>query len=72
MDVHIIYCVLNYPCLMNIIYYFLVAGSNELPTVHTIDTYMSKLHGLIMDTANPNPSLMYTVKEIVSHLDFSA
>lgn len=47
-------------------------GSNELPTVQTIDTYMSKLHSLIMDTANPNPSLMYTVKEIVSHLDFSA
>ncbi|CAL1547882.1 unnamed protein product [Lymnaea stagnalis] len=44
-------------------------GSGELPTIETIDTYMAKLHSLILDSPQENEQLIATVREIVGRLN---
>ncbi|XP_059144533.1 high mobility group protein 20A-like isoform X2 [Physella acuta] len=44
-------------------------GSGELPTLDTIDTYMAKLHSLILDSPQENEQLIATVREIVGRLN---
>jgi hypothetical protein len=44
-------------------------STKELPTLETIDTYMSKLHSLILSSSG-NESLTTTVRDIVSRLNF--
>lgn len=45
-------------------------GSNEMPTLETIDSYMSKLHTMILDSPQENENLISTVREIVGRLDY--
>ncbi len=47
-------------------------GSNELPSVDTIDTYMAKLHSLILDSPQENEPLIANVRDIVGRLHFDA
>lgn len=47
-------------------------GSNELPSLDSIDTYMGKLHTLILDSPQENEVLITTVREIVSRLDYTS
>ena len=46
------------------------SGSNEVPTLESIDTYMAKLHSIILDSPQENEALIATVREIVSRLNF--
>lgn len=41
---------------------------NEVPTLQTIDTYMTKLHSLLL-TQNTSSSLYVKVKDVVQQLD---
>ena len=41
-----------------------------MPTLETIDTYMAKLHSVILDSPQENESLIATVREIVGRLNF--
>lgn len=50
--------------------FFPPIGNNELPTKETIEGYMSKLYTLVVDNPNENESLVTTVRDIVSHLDY--
>lgn len=45
-------------------------GTNEVPSLETIDGYMAKLHTLILDSPQDNESLITTVREIVGRLDY--
>lgn len=45
-------------------------GTNEVPTLETVDTYMTKLHSLILDSPQENESLIATVRDIVGRLNF--
>ena len=47
-----------------------LSGSNELPTLESVDTYMTKLHSLILDSPQENENLISTVRDIVSRLNF--
>lgn len=40
-------------------------GTNETPTVQTIDNYMSKLHTLLMDSSNQQ--LAVAVRDIIAN-----
>jgi len=46
-------------------------GSDQLPSLDTIDSYMARLHSLILDCPQDNEQLIATVREIVGrlHLD---
>ncbi|KAK6184885.1 hypothetical protein SNE40_007246 [Patella caerulea] len=44
-------------------------GTNEMPSLETVDTYMAKLHTLILDSPQENESLIATVREIVGRLN---
>ncbi|KAI1904044.1 hypothetical protein AGOR_G00001630 [Albula goreensis] len=44
-------------------------GSGETPTLETIDSYMKKLHGIILTNPQEHESLINTVREVVSRLD---
>ncbi|XP_071488338.1 high mobility group protein 20A-like [Diadema antillarum] len=44
-------------------------GSNEVPSLTTVDSYMTKLHQLIMDSPQENENLITNVREIVNRLD---
>ncbi|XP_067652904.1 high mobility group protein 20A-like [Haliotis asinina] len=44
-------------------------GSGETPSLETIDTYMAKLHTVILDSPQENESLIATVREIVGRLN---
>ncbi|ESO85095.1 hypothetical protein LOTGIDRAFT_196090 [Lottia gigantea] len=44
-------------------------GTNEIPSLDTIDTYMGKLHTLILDSPQENESLIATVREIVGRFN---
>ena len=41
-----------------------------MPSVDTIDTYMAKLHMVILDNPQDNESLIATVRDIVGRLNF--
>jgi len=45
-------------------------GSNEVPTVETIDNYMCKLHSLVTGQQNEHEALVSKVKEVVSHIEY--
>uniref|UniRef100_A0A1B6DHW6 HMG box domain-containing protein n=1 Tax=Clastoptera arizonana TaxID=38151 RepID=A0A1B6DHW6_9HEMI len=45
-------------------------GTNELPSVDTIDEYMERLHSLIIDNNQLNPGLTNNVRDIISRIDF--
>ncbi|XP_023231366.1 high mobility group protein 20A-like isoform X1 [Centruroides sculpturatus] len=45
-------------------------GSNETPSIESIDSYMAKLHNLILDNPQENEVLISTVRDIVSRLDY--
>ncbi|XP_063052839.1 high mobility group protein 20A [Engraulis encrasicolus] len=44
-------------------------GSGETPTLDTIDTYMKRLHGLILTNPQEHENLIGTVREVVSRLE---
>ncbi|CAI9735779.1 Hypothetical predicted protein [Octopus vulgaris] len=44
-------------------------GTNEVPTLETIDSYMAKLHCIILEAPQENESLIVTVREIVGRLN---
>ncbi|BFZ14260.1 hypothetical protein BsWGS_17299 [Bradybaena similaris] len=44
-------------------------GSGELPTLESIDTYMAKLHSIILDSPQENEQLIATVREIVGRIN---
>jgi len=46
------------------------ADTNEVPSIDTIDTYMAKLHMVILDNPQENESLIATVRDIVGRLNF--
>ena len=45
-------------------------GTNELPTLDTVDTYMTKLHGLISESPHEHTALAATVRSIISRMSF--
>lgn len=45
-------------------------GTDELPTLDTIDTYMNKLHAMITDSPHEHNALASTVRDIVSRISF--
>lgn len=46
-------------------------GSNEVPTLNTIDNYMTRLHSLLLDSsARDHEALVATVRELVGRLEF--
>lgn len=44
-------------------------GTNEFPTLESIDAYMTKLHNIILECPQENESLITTVREIVGRLN---
>ncbi|KAJ7311239.1 hypothetical protein JRQ81_006852 [Phrynocephalus forsythii] len=44
-------------------------GSGEIPTVDTIDSYMNRLHNIILANPQENDNLIATVREVVNHLE---
>ncbi|XP_001505909.1 high mobility group protein 20A isoform X1 [Ornithorhynchus anatinus] len=44
-------------------------GSGETPTVDTIDSYMNRLHNIILANPQDNENLIATVREVVNRLD---
>ncbi|KAJ7998264.1 hypothetical protein DPEC_G00220830 [Dallia pectoralis] len=44
-------------------------GSGETPTLDTIDSYMKRLHGIILSNPAEHDSLISTVREVVNRLD---
>ena len=47
-------------------------GSKEVPTIATIDSYMTKLHKIILDSPQENQELIVAVREVVSKLNLEA
>lgn len=45
-------------------------GTNEVPTIETIDMYMTKLHSMILDNPQDHENLISTVRDIVGRLDY--
>ncbi|CAG2063406.1 unnamed protein product, partial [Timema podura] len=49
------------------------AGTNELPTLNNIDSYMTRLHSVLTDTsARERETLLTTVRALVARMDFNA
>uniref|UniRef100_A0A3Q2GNV6 High mobility group 20A n=1 Tax=Cyprinodon variegatus TaxID=28743 RepID=A0A3Q2GNV6_CYPVA len=44
-------------------------GSGETPTLDSIDSYMKKLHSIIVSNPQEHESLISTVRDVVSRLD---
>ncbi|RXN23847.1 high mobility group 20A isoform X1 [Labeo rohita] len=44
-------------------------GSGETPTLDSIDSYMKKLHGIILSNPQENQHLISTVRDVVNRLD---
>ncbi|XP_033016816.1 high mobility group protein 20A isoform X2 [Lacerta agilis] len=44
-------------------------GSGEIPTMDTIDSYMNRLHNIILANPQDNESLIATVREVVNRLE---
>ncbi|XP_074822148.1 high mobility group protein 20A isoform X1 [Natator depressus] len=44
-------------------------GSGETPTMDTIDSYMNRLHSIILANPQENENLIATVREVVNRLD---
>lgn len=48
---------------------YLTSGSGEMPTVDTIDSYMNRLHSIILANPQDNENFIATVREVVNRLD---
>lgn len=48
---------------------YLTLGSGETPTVDTIDSYMNRLHSIILANPQDNENFIATVREVVNRLD---
>jgi hypothetical protein len=48
---------------------YLTSGSGETPTVDTIDSYMNRLHSIILANPQDNENFIATVREVVNRLD---
>ncbi|VDI39832.1 Hypothetical predicted protein, partial [Mytilus galloprovincialis] len=46
-----------------------IPGSNELPSVETVDSYMAKLHNIIVESPQEHQSLIITIRDIVNRLN---
>lgn len=44
-------------------------GSGETPTLDSIDSYMKKLHSIIVSNPHEHESLINTVRDVVNRLD---
>ncbi|XP_060086506.1 high mobility group protein 20A-like [Heteronotia binoei] len=44
-------------------------GSGETPTMDTIDSYMNRLHSIILGNPQENETLIATVREVVNRLE---
>lgn len=44
-------------------------GSGEMPTMDTIDSYMNRLHNIILANPQENENLIATVREVVNRLE---
>ncbi|XP_028598855.1 high mobility group protein 20A isoform X5 [Podarcis muralis] len=44
-------------------------GSGEIPTMDTIDSYMNRLHNIILSNPQDNENLIATVREVVNRLE---
>ncbi|KAL4216643.1 High mobility group protein 20A [Mactra antiquata] len=47
-------------------------GTNEIPTLETIDTYMARLHTVILDHPQKNEKLIGQVRDIVGRLNIDS
>lgn len=47
-------------------------GTNELPTLDTVDSYMTKLHNLISESPQDHAALAATVRSIISRMSFDS
>ncbi|KAM7314914.1 high mobility group protein 20A [Ixodes scapularis] len=45
-------------------------GTGETPSLENIDSYMAKLHGIILDNPQENEALISSVREIASRLEY--
>lgn len=45
-------------------------NTNEIPTMDTVDVYMSKLQSMILNTPQENEIIISKVRDIISHLNF--
>lgn len=45
------------------------AGSGEMPTLDSIDSYMKKLQSIILSNPQENQHLISTVRDVVNRLD---
>ncbi|XP_058850888.1 high mobility group protein 20A-like isoform X3 [Acipenser ruthenus] len=48
---------------------FCTAGSGETPTLDTIDSYMNKLHSIILANPQEHENLINTVRDVISRLE---
>jgi len=48
----------------------ILPGTNEVPTLDSIDSYMTRLYSVILDSPQENEGLITNVREIVSRLGF--
>ena len=48
---------------------YLTSGSGETPTLDTIDSYMNRLHSIILANPQDNETFIATVREVVNRLD---
>lgn len=44
-------------------------GSGETPTLETVDSYMKKLHSIIVSNPQDHETLVNTVRDVVNRLD---
>lgn len=44
-------------------------GSGETPSLDTIDSYMKKLHSIIVSSPQEHENLINTVRDVVNRLD---
>ena len=50
----------------------MMVGTNELPTLDTVDSYMTKLHSLISELPQEHAALAATVRGIISRMSFDS
>lgn len=48
---------------------YLFTGSGETPTLETVDSYMKKLHTIIVSNPQEHENLINTVRDVVNRLD---
>lgn len=50
---------------------FILLGIKEVATIHTIDSYMTNLHSILLENSSHNMTLLQTVRDIVGGLEFN-